>query len=129
LSGRNWADGAEHACVHDDSDFEFSSGSGGLSGPRGLDGGDEDRDGRVERAAGEDRRDLLQHQVPQAAFTLVEIAAGIVIAAEITGAGTASLFESTEPRGLPYWLIVIFWGRSSSGWCSPSAPGRARPAL
>jgi uncharacterized membrane protein YjjP (DUF1212 family) len=48
-------------------------------------------------------------RLAQAAFTLVEIAAGIVIAAEATGAGTASLFESTEPRGLPYWLIVIFW--------------------
>jgi uncharacterized membrane protein YjjP (DUF1212 family) len=48
-------------------------------------------------------------RLAQAAFTLVEIAAGIVIAAEVTGAGTASLFESTEPRGLPYWLIVIFW--------------------
>jgi uncharacterized membrane protein YjjP (DUF1212 family) len=48
-------------------------------------------------------------RLAQAAFTLVEIAAGILIAAEVTGAGTAGLFESTEPRALPYWLIVIFW--------------------
>ena len=48
-------------------------------------------------------------RLAQAAFTLLEIAVGIVIAAEISGAGTASLFEATVPRGLPYWLIVISW--------------------
>jgi uncharacterized membrane protein YjjP (DUF1212 family) len=48
-------------------------------------------------------------RLAQAAFTLVEIAAGILIAAEVSGAGTASLFEATVPRGLPYWLIVISW--------------------
>jgi uncharacterized membrane protein YjjB (DUF3815 family) len=46
---------------------------------------------------GDDDRDLL------------EIAVGIVIAAEVSGVGTASLFEATVPRGLPYWLIVISW--------------------
>jgi uncharacterized membrane protein YjjP (DUF1212 family) len=48
-------------------------------------------------------------RLAQAAFTLVEIAAGVLIAAEITGAGTASLFESTVPAVLPYWLIVVSW--------------------
>jgi uncharacterized membrane protein YjjB (DUF3815 family) len=48
-------------------------------------------------------------RLAQAAFTLLEIAVGILIAAEVSGAGTASLFEATVPRGLPYWLIVISW--------------------
>jgi uncharacterized membrane protein YjjP (DUF1212 family) len=48
-------------------------------------------------------------RLAQAAFTLVEIAAGVLIAAEITGAGTTSLFESTVPAVLPYWLIVVSW--------------------
>jgi uncharacterized membrane protein YjjP (DUF1212 family) len=48
-------------------------------------------------------------RLAQAAFTLVEIAAGVLIAAEVTGVGTASLFESTVPAVLPYWLIVISW--------------------
>jgi uncharacterized membrane protein YjjP (DUF1212 family) len=48
-------------------------------------------------------------RLAQAAFTLVEIAAGVLIAAEITGAGTKSLFESTVPPVLPYWLIVVSW--------------------
>jgi uncharacterized membrane protein YjjB (DUF3815 family) len=48
-------------------------------------------------------------RLAQAAFTLVEIAAGIIIAAEVSGVGTGSLFEATVPRGLPYWLIVISW--------------------
>jgi len=48
-------------------------------------------------------------RLAQAAFTLLEIALGILIAAEVSGAGTRSLFEATVPRGLPYWLIVISW--------------------
>src|ERR1700722_16581183 len=48
-------------------------------------------------------------RLAQAAFTLVEIAVGIIIAAEVSGVGTGSLFEATVPRGLPYWLIVISW--------------------
>jgi uncharacterized membrane protein YjjB (DUF3815 family) len=48
-------------------------------------------------------------RLAQATFTLLEIALGIVIAAEVSGVGTASLFEATVPRGLPYWLIVISW--------------------
>jgi len=48
-------------------------------------------------------------RLAQAAFTLVEIAAGVLIAAEITGAGVTSLFESTVPPVLPYWLIVVSW--------------------
>ena len=48
-------------------------------------------------------------RLAQAAFTLLEIALGIMIAAEVSGVGTARLFEATVPRGLPYWLIVISW--------------------
>jgi len=48
-------------------------------------------------------------RLAQAAFTLVEIAVGVLIAAEITGVGTASLFESTVPPVLPFWLIVVSW--------------------
>src|SRR5580693_8661445 len=48
-------------------------------------------------------------RLAQAAFTLLEIALGIIIAAEVTGVGTRSLFESTVSRGLPYWLIVVSW--------------------
>jgi uncharacterized membrane protein YjjB (DUF3815 family) len=48
-------------------------------------------------------------RLAQAAFTLLEIALGIIIAAEVSGVGTRSLFEATVPRGLPYWLIVISW--------------------
>src|SRR3984957_3794158 len=48
-------------------------------------------------------------RLAQAAFTLVEIAAGIIIAAEVSGVGTGSLFEAAGPRGLPYWPIVVSW--------------------
>jgi uncharacterized membrane protein YjjB (DUF3815 family) len=45
----------------------------------------------------------------QAAFTLVELAAGLVIAAEISGAGTRSLFERQVPSTLPGWLLAVSW--------------------
>jgi uncharacterized membrane protein YjjP (DUF1212 family) len=48
-------------------------------------------------------------RLAQAAFTLLELVAGVLIAAEVTGAGTASIFEATVPPVLPYWLIVISW--------------------
>jgi uncharacterized membrane protein YjjP (DUF1212 family) len=48
-------------------------------------------------------------RLAQAAFTLVEIAVGVLIAAEITGAGSKSLFESTVPPVLPDWFIAISW--------------------
>jgi uncharacterized membrane protein YjjP (DUF1212 family) len=48
-------------------------------------------------------------RLAQAAFTLVELAAGVVIAAEITGAGTRSLFEARVPSALPGWVLVVSW--------------------
>jgi uncharacterized membrane protein YjjP (DUF1212 family) len=48
-------------------------------------------------------------RLAQAAFTLVEIAAGVLIAAEISGVGTGGLFEATVPPALPVALIVVSW--------------------
>lgn len=48
-------------------------------------------------------------RLAQALFTLVELAAGVAIAAEITGVGTAGLFEAQVPPVLPYWLILLSW--------------------
>jgi uncharacterized membrane protein YjjP (DUF1212 family) len=54
-------------------------------------------------------------RLAQALFTLVEIAVGIIIAAEITGVGTARLFESQVPPVLPYWLILLSWAPFAVG--------------
>src|ERR1700722_19706186 len=48
-------------------------------------------------------------RLAQAAFTLVELALGVVIAAEISGVGTGGLFEATVPPALPVALIVVSW--------------------
>ena len=48
-------------------------------------------------------------RLAQAAFTLVEIAAGVLIAAEISGVGTGGLFETSVPPVLPVGLIVASW--------------------
>jgi uncharacterized membrane protein YjjP (DUF1212 family) len=48
-------------------------------------------------------------RLAQAAFTLVEIAAGVLIAAEISGVGTRGLFEAVVPPALPVALIVSSW--------------------
>ena len=48
-------------------------------------------------------------RLAQAAFTLVEIAAGVLIAAEISGVGTGGLFETSVPSALPVALIVASW--------------------
>jgi uncharacterized membrane protein YjjP (DUF1212 family) len=48
-------------------------------------------------------------RLAQAAFTLVEIAAGVLIAAEISGVGTGGLFEAVVPPVLPVTLIVASW--------------------
>ncbi len=48
-------------------------------------------------------------RLAQAAFTLVELAAGVAIAADISGVGTRSLFESSVPSSLPYWLVALSW--------------------
>jgi uncharacterized membrane protein YjjP (DUF1212 family) len=48
-------------------------------------------------------------RLAQAAFTLVEIAAGVLVAAEVSGVGTAGLFEAVVPPVLPVALIVASW--------------------
>jgi uncharacterized membrane protein YjjP (DUF1212 family) len=48
-------------------------------------------------------------RLAQAAFTLVEIAAGVLIAAELSGVGTRGLFEAVVPPVLPVGLIVASW--------------------
>jgi len=48
-------------------------------------------------------------RLAQAAFTLVEIAAGVLIAAEVSGVGTGHLFEAAVPAVLPVGLIVASW--------------------
>src|ERR1700748_282527 len=48
-------------------------------------------------------------RLAQAAFTLVERAAGVLIAAEISGVGTGGLFETSVPPVLPVGLIVASW--------------------
>jgi uncharacterized membrane protein YjjP (DUF1212 family) len=48
-------------------------------------------------------------RLAQAAFTLVELAVGVVIAAEISGVSADSLFDTAVPPVLPFWLVVISW--------------------
>jgi uncharacterized membrane protein YjjP (DUF1212 family) len=48
-------------------------------------------------------------RLAQAAFTLVELAVGVVIAAEISGVSADSLFDTVVPPVLPFWLVVISW--------------------
>src|SRR5580698_578297 len=48
-------------------------------------------------------------RLAQAAFTLVEIAAGVLIAAEVSGVGTGGLFETSVPPVLPVAVIVASW--------------------
>jgi uncharacterized membrane protein YjjP (DUF1212 family) len=48
-------------------------------------------------------------RLAQAIFTLVELAVGLIIAAEVTRSGSSSLFERTAPTNLPYWIVVLSW--------------------
>jgi uncharacterized membrane protein YjjP (DUF1212 family) len=48
-------------------------------------------------------------RLAQAAFVLVELTAGVIVAAEITRVGTASLFERHVASALPGWLLVLAW--------------------
>jgi uncharacterized membrane protein YjjP (DUF1212 family) len=48
-------------------------------------------------------------RLAQAAFTLVELAVGVVIAAEISGVSADSLFDSSVPPALPFWLVAVSW--------------------
>src|ERR1700722_16745157 len=46
----------------------------------------------------------------QAAVTLVQLAAGVMIAAELTGAGLRALSQPAAPaHSLPDWLIAVAW--------------------
>lgn len=48
-------------------------------------------------------------RLTQSAFTLFEIAVGVLIAAELSNVGTTSLFESTVPPTLPDWFMAVSW--------------------
>ncbi|NUT32040.1 MAG: threonine/serine exporter family protein [Hamadaea sp.] len=48
-------------------------------------------------------------RLAQAIFTLVELAVGLVIAAEITQVGAASLTERPVHGGLPFWIVALSW--------------------
>ncbi|HXL95190.1 MAG TPA: threonine/serine exporter family protein [Streptosporangiaceae bacterium] len=48
-------------------------------------------------------------RLAQAAFTLVELAVGVVIAAEISGVSADSLFDTSVPPVLPFWLVAVSW--------------------
>ena len=45
----------------------------------------------------------------QSFFTLFQLAAGVVIGASISGAGTAALMERSTVSNLPWWLNVAMW--------------------
>lgn len=45
----------------------------------------------------------------QSFFTLFQLAAGVVIGASISGAGTAALMERSTVSNLPWWLTVVVW--------------------
>lgn len=49
-------------------------------------------------------------RLAQAAVTLVQLAAGVIIAAELTGVGLKALSAPAPPgHSLPEWLIVVAW--------------------
>jgi len=49
-------------------------------------------------------------RLAQAAVTLAQLAAGVMIAAELTGVGLRALSQPTAPtHTLPDWLIVVAW--------------------
>ena len=49
-------------------------------------------------------------RLAQAAVTLVQLAAGVIIAAELTGAGLRVLSQPAAPgHSLPDWLIAVAW--------------------
>jgi uncharacterized membrane protein YjjP (DUF1212 family) len=49
-------------------------------------------------------------RLAQAAVTLVQLAAGVIIAAELTGVGLKALSQPAPPgHSLPGWLIVVAW--------------------
>ena len=48
-------------------------------------------------------------RLAQAAVTLVQLAAGVVIAAELTGVGLRALSEPPTGQTLPTWVIAVAW--------------------
>jgi uncharacterized membrane protein YjjP (DUF1212 family) len=49
-------------------------------------------------------------RLAQAAVTLVQLAAGVIIAAELTGVGLKALSQPVPPgHSLPNWLIAVAW--------------------
>jgi uncharacterized membrane protein YjjP (DUF1212 family) len=48
-------------------------------------------------------------RLAQAAVTLVQLAAGVVIAAELTGVGLRALSEPSTGQTLPTWVIAVAW--------------------
>jgi uncharacterized membrane protein YjjP (DUF1212 family) len=48
-------------------------------------------------------------RLAQAVFVLVELTAGVVVAAEISRVGTSSLFERHVATALPGWLLALAW--------------------
>jgi uncharacterized membrane protein YjjB (DUF3815 family) len=45
----------------------------------------------------------------QSAFILLQLAAGVIIGAAITGAGTAALISSTTVNNLPWGITILAW--------------------
>jgi uncharacterized membrane protein YjjP (DUF1212 family) len=54
-------------------------------------------------------------RLAQAAFTLVELALGVVVAAELSGVSPDRLFSSTVPPVLPFWLVALSWAPFTLG--------------
>ena len=54
--------------------------------------------------------DIHRRGLAQVAVTLVQLAAGVIIAAELTGAGLTALSQAAPPgHSLPGWLIAVAW--------------------
>jgi uncharacterized membrane protein YjjP (DUF1212 family) len=54
-------------------------------------------------------------RLAQAAFTLVELALGVVVAAELSGVSPDRLFSSSVPPALPFWLVAVSWAPFTVG--------------
>jgi uncharacterized membrane protein YjjP (DUF1212 family) len=48
-------------------------------------------------------------RLAQAAFTLIELALGVVVAAEFSGVSPDRLFDSKVAPALPFWLVAVSW--------------------
>jgi uncharacterized membrane protein YjjP (DUF1212 family) len=54
-------------------------------------------------------------RLAQAAFTLVELALGVVVAAEVSGVSPDRLFSASVPPVLPFWLVALSWAPFTVG--------------